>query len=133
MNWSLLMARGNTGGLFARRSDVGGTAVVGDDDRALDAVVVVKGDIELIGESVNNGGANAETSKRAGARIKRNLSEVGPVGAVFLEFVVKKGENLFGNFVARFPRIGVVIEFKLTDVGGSVEIHFHKVDSGVSF
>lgn len=119
--------------LFAGRSDVGGAAVVGDDDRVLDAVVVVKGDVELVGESINDGGANAEASERTGTRIKRYLSEIGPVGIVFLEFVVDKGKNLFGHFVARFPRIGVVVEFELAGVSGGVEIHFHRVDSGASF
>lgn len=88
-------------------------------------VVVVEGNLELIGESVHDGGADAKPGKRTRATEKSDLGNIGPVSVALDEFVVNKSEDFFGHFVTGFPSIFVVVEAENTSIGRSVEVEFH--------
>ncbi len=94
-----------------------------------DSLMVVERNVKLVGESIDNSGADAETSEGAGAREKSDFGEVGPVGVIFGEFVVDEGEDFLGEVVLRMPSILVVVEAQDTGVGGGVEVEFHRVGS----
>ena len=53
-----------------------------------------------MGESVDDGGADAKTSKRARARHKSNLRDVLESFALLGEFVANETEEFFGKVVA---------------------------------
>ena len=91
------------------------------------AVLVVEGDVELVGESIDNGSADAETSEGAGAREKSELSEIVPSGAMFGKFVANEGMEAFGEMMTGFPSVFMIIETEDSGRGGGVEIKFHKV------
>ena len=52
--------------------------------------VIVERDLELVGESVHDSGANTEARKGAWARHEGELGEVCPSFAVFFEFVLNE-------------------------------------------
>ena len=53
--------------LFFRRSNASGATVVGENNRASFSMVVIEGNGEVMGERIDNGGADTETGERAGA------------------------------------------------------------------
>lgn len=89
--------------------DVGWATVVGKNDLVLGAVMVVEGDAELVGQSVDDGGADAETGKGAGARHKSNFADVLPGPVILDEFVVNEAKKLLGEIVAGLPLISLVV------------------------
>ena len=108
-------------------------AVVGEDDLAFGTAVVVEGDVEFVGESVDDGGADAKAGEGAGAGEEGDLSEVLPSLVVFFEVGFESLEELFGHFPAEavriFPRfVGLgVFEADFGGEVGSVKIELHKV------
>ncbi len=89
-------------------------------------MVIVERNLELIGESIDNSGADAQTSEGAGAAEEGDLGEVGPVGVLLDEMVVDEGEDFLGHFVLSIPSKLVVIEPEDAAVGGGVEVEFHE-------
>ena len=69
---------------------MGRAVVVGGNVLVLDAVMVVQGDIELVGESINYGSANAQAGEGAGAGHEFDLGDVLPGFVVGGEFVFDK-------------------------------------------
>ena len=104
-------------GLFLGGGNAGGAAVVGENDGMAAAVVVVEGNLELVGERVDDGSADAEAGEGAWAGEVGNGGEVGPVAAEGLEVVVDEAQKVLGEGVAGFPGVGVVV--KLEDAGRS--------------
>lgn len=88
--------------------------------------VVVERNVELVGESVDNGSADTQTGERAGARVEGDFGNVFPVGMVSLQFIVNKGEDLLGEVVVGIPRVGSVVKAELAGVGRGIEVEFHR-------
>ena len=53
------------------------------------AVVVVERDLEFVGESVGDGGADAETGERAWAAVESDFLEVLESFVVFLKMILE--------------------------------------------
>ena len=58
-------------------------AVIWDNNFLYSSFVVVKGDIKLVSEGVDDGSADAEAGERAGARHKGDFGNIGESFAVF--------------------------------------------------
>lgn len=97
--------------LFFGLSDVGRATVVGEDDGLALTTVVIEGDVEFMGESVDDGGADAKTREGAWARHESDFSESLPGLVVFGEFFRDEGKQLFGEVAIRMPFVGMVVEF----------------------
>lgn len=62
-----------------------------------------------MGESVDDSGADAKPSKRAWSGHESNFGKVFEIFAVFLEFVVKIRQKLFGEVMAEVVSVFFVI------------------------
>ena len=118
--------------LFFGFGDVGRAAVVGEDDGVFFAMMIEEGDVELVGEGVDNGSADAKTGEGAGARHESDFGEIGPGFAVFGEFVSDEAEELFGEVAVGMPLVGVVVEFEDGGGGAGVEVEFHAMGSSLA-
>ena len=107
--------------------------VIGEDDLVFLAVVVVEGDVEFVGESVDDRSADAEASEGARAGHESDFREVGPGFTVFGEFVADESVEVFGEVATRFPAVGFVVEFEDGGGGASVEVEFHWAGSCLIF
>ena len=72
-------------------------------------MVVVKRDAQFVGESVDDGGADAKSSKRTWPGHESNFGEIFEILVVFLEFIVKIRQKLFGEVVAKIVSVFFVI------------------------
>ena len=88
-------------------------------------VMVVEWDVELVGEGVDDGSADAQTGKRAGAGEKGNFCEVVPRFAVFGELVGNELMKTFGEVSAGLPFVLVVVELEIANWGRSIKIELH--------
>ena len=97
--WPLLLFAGAewTQGLFAGFADIGGAVVEGEDDLVFLTEVIVERDLELVGESVDDSGANTEARKGAWTRHEGEFGEICPSFAVFFEFVLDETYVFFGE------------------------------------
>lgn len=62
-----------------------------------------------MGESVDDGGADAKSSKRTRPGHESNFGKVFEIFTVFLEFVVKIRQKLFGEVMAEVVSVFFVI------------------------
>lgn len=99
------------GQLFFRGGNVGGMTVFREDNFMLLTMMIVERNLELVRKSVDNGGTDTEASKGTWPTHESDFGNVLPVGGVFSELVVDKGEDFFGHFVTGFPFISFVVEF----------------------
>ncbi len=60
-------------------------------------------------EGVYDGGADAKAGKGAGARHKSDCGDVGPSFLILGKFVSDEAEELFGEIVAGFPFVSLVV------------------------
>lgn len=91
------------------------------------ALMVVERDIKLVGKSVDDSSADAQTGERPWAREKSNFGDIAPIGGVFLEFVVNKTEDFFSHGGFELLLVGMIIEFEEALISGGVEIEFHRL------
>lgn len=76
--------------------DVGGAAVIWEDDLVLIAMMVIEGDAKLVRQGIDNGGADAETGEGAGTGHEGDFGEIAPCFAIEGEFVMDELVELLG-------------------------------------
>lgn len=62
-----------------------------------------------MGKGIDDGGANAQTGKRAGSGHKSDFGNILPGFVVFLEFIVNVFEEIFGEVATRIPLIDLIV------------------------
>lgn len=72
-------------------------------------MVVIERDVQFVGESVNDGGTDAKSSKRTWSGHESNFGKVFEIFTVFLEFIMKVRQKLFGEVVAEVVSVFFVI------------------------
>ena len=97
--------------LFTRLGNIGGAAVVGQNQLMANAMMVIEWNLELIGESIDDSSANAKPRKRARARKIGNFPNLWPIGGIFTHFVVDETKNSLSHTAALgMPFIVLVVE-----------------------
>lgn len=62
-----------------------------------------------MGESVDDGGADAKSSKRTRSGHESNFGKVFEIFAIFFKFIAKVRQKLFGEVVAKIVSVFFVI------------------------
>lgn len=93
------------------------------------AAVIVEWNLELVGESVDDGRTNAKTGEGTWPAHVGYCGDVMPVGVIFLQLIMDKSEDFFGHFVSGLPFISLVVKLEDTGVGRGVKVEFHRFSS----